>query len=122
MEIIDTPEAMANALATHRNPWLLRRLVLYQSTLQEAECEIGELGPVIIVDPGDTAKAIEQAAGVDLSGEPTWESCMIDHDWCELVFVTSDDGGGVVTLIPNRDDIDPTLRAIIRNHALDVSA
>lgn len=122
MEIIDTPEAIATALATYRNPWLLRRLVLYQANLQEAECEIGELGPVIIVDPTDTATAIEQAAGVELSGDPTWESCIIDHGWCEVVFVTSDDGSGAVILMPDRNDIDPTLQAIIRTHAVDVSA
>jgi len=122
MEIIDTPQAMAHALATYRNPGLLRRLALYQASLQDAECEIGELGPVIIVDPADTADAIEQAAEVDLSGDPTWESCILDHGWSELVFVTSDDGSGAVILMPDRNDIDPALQAIIRSHAVDVSA
>ncbi len=122
MEVIDTPEAMANALATYRNLGLLHRLVLYQSNLQEAECEIGELGPVIIVDPADTADAIEEAAGVDLTGDPAWESCIIKHGWGEIVFVLSDDGSGAVILIPDHDGIDPALLAIIRTHAYAASA
>jgi hypothetical protein len=122
MDVIDSPEAMANALATYPDPGLLRRLVFYQSNLQEAECEIGELGLVIIVGPVDTADAIEQVAGVDLTGDPAWESCIIDDGWCELVFVISDDGSGAVVLIPDHDDIDPALLAIIRTHASATSA
>lgn len=121
MHIIDTPEAMASALATFRNPWLLRRLVLYQANLQEAECEVGELGPVLIIDPTDTLDDIEQAAGVGLGGEPLWESCIVDHGWGELVFVTSDDGSGAVILIPDREGIAPALRQLIQAHAMDIS-
>lgn len=122
MNIIDSPKAMASALATYRNPGLLRRLVLYQTNLQEAECEIGELGPVIIADPADTADAIEKAAGVDFTADPAWESCIIDDGWYELVIVTSDDGSGAVILIPDRGDIDPALQAITRTHASATSA
>ncbi len=122
MNIIDSPEAMAGALATYRNLGLLHRLVLYQSNLQEAECEIGELGRVIIVDPADTADVVEEAAGVDLTGDPAWESCIVADAWCEVVFVTSDDGSGVVILFPDRGGIDPALQAIIRTHASAASA
>lgn len=122
MKIINTPEAMTTALATYRDPALLRRLVLYQDNLQEAECDIGELGPVIIVDPTDTADVIEQAAGVDLTGDPAWESCIIDDGCCELVFVISDDGSGAVILIPDHESIDLALLAIIRIHASATSA
>ncbi len=122
MILIDSPEAMANALATYPDPGLLRRLVLYQSNLQEAECEVGELGPVFILGIEDSVIAVEQAAGVDLSGDPMWESCIIAHGWCEIVFILSDDGSGAVILFPDHDGIDPALQAIIRTHASAASA
>ncbi|KQM13897.1 hypothetical protein ASE49_12755 [Novosphingobium sp. Leaf2] len=112
---------MARALATYLNPWLLRRLVLYRDRLHEAGSDVGELGPVIIVDPGDTLQDIEKAAGIAIGGDPDMEVCVLDNGWAELVFVTSDDGSGAVILIPDREGIDPDLLAIVRTHAIDVA-
>jgi hypothetical protein len=122
MHIINIPEAMACASATYMNPWLLRRLEQYRDRLQEAECDVGELGPVIIVDRGDTLAAIEKAAGVIIGGDAEPEVAILDHGWAEIVFVTSDDGSGAVILIPDRADIDPDLLAIVRTYAIDISA
>ena len=122
MEIINTPEAMTRALAAYMNPWLLRRLEQHRDRLHEADCDVGELGPVIIVDPGDTLAAIEKAAGVIIGGDAEPEVAILDHGWAEIVFVTSDDGSGAVILIPDREDIDPDLLAIVRTHAVDISA
>lgn len=104
------------------NPWMLRRLEQYRDRLQEADCDVGELGPVIIVDSGDTLAAIEKAAGVILGGDAEPEVAILDHGWAEIVFVTSDDGSGAVILVPDSEDIDPDLLAIVRTYAVDISA
>jgi len=113
MEIINSNSVMARALATYHNPWLKRRLSDYRDRLQEADCEVGELGPIVVVEPGDTLEAIETATGVaDLDSR---EYCEGDHGWYELAFVTGQDGGGAVLLVPDRDGIDPALLAIVRS-------
>ncbi|NYT40781.1 hypothetical protein HZY97_08440 [Sphingomonas sp. R-74633] len=134
MEIIDTPAAMANALATYINPSLRRRLARYGKRLDEAGCGVGELGPLLVIVAGDQLEAIEQAAGIPIATNlvdgarfpdpayvPSWEYCEADQGWYEVAYVTSDDGSGAVLLIPDRDGIDPTLIAIIRAFA-DVPA
>lgn len=114
MHIIDAPDAMAHALASILNPWLSRRLVLWRDRLAEADCPVGDLGPLIIVEPGDTLVAIEQAASVTIAPD-AWEYCDRDHGWCEIVVVTGDDGSGAVFLIPDHDDLDADLLRIIRD-------
>lgn len=127
MTIIETPEAMARATC---NPWLRKRLALYAERLAEAGCSVGELGPVIIVEPGDTLSAIERAGGIvigtnlvdglafpDPGFVPNWEACNGDHGWYEIAFVSGDDGGGAVLFVPDRDGIDPALLAIIHAFA-----
>jgi len=119
MTFIETPEALARALATYRNPWLVKRLVLYRDRLADAECEVGDLGPVIVVEPGDTLVSIEDAAGFPFADAP--EYCACDHGWCELAYVTGDDGSGLVLLVPEREGMDPALLAIVRTHAVDMA-
>jgi len=115
MEIIDSPSAMANALATFQDPWLKRRLSDYRDRLSEADCDVGELGPVIVVDAGDTLLAIEQAANLSLSDAP--EYCDHRNGGAELAYVTDDYGAGMVLLVPDLHNIDPALLAIVRAHA-----
>lgn len=119
MTIIETPSAMARALATFQDPWLKLRLSQYRDRLLEADCEVGDLGPVIVADPGDTLAAVEQAAGASLSVRP--EYCEADHSGYELAYVTDDFGAGAVLLVPGRDDIDPALLETVRAHALTAS-
>ena len=130
MITIDTPLAMARAKATLRNPWLRRRLALRHQQLYDAECEVGDLGPMIIVQSGDTLVQVEHAAGVPIATNlvdgiafpdpnfmPSWEACEGDHGWYEATYVTCDDGSGAVIFVPDRDGIDPTLRAIVQAYA-----
>lgn len=130
MLIIDTPLAMARAVATIRNPWLRCRLLVRNDQLFDAECVVGDLGPIVVVESGDTLADIERAAGVPIATNlvdgavfpgpafmPSWEACEGEHGWYEITYVTSDDGGGAVIFLPDRDGIDPTLRAIVQAHA-----
>lgn len=127
MLIINDPEGMALILATDIDPQLQGHLLLRQRQFHQDGIEIGDLGPFVIVEPGDHLNAIEEAAGVriamnlvdqhrwpDPSYLPSWEWCRLDLGWREIVYVTSDDGSGVVLFVPDRDDIDPSLLAIIR--------
>ena len=127
MLIIDTPLAMARAKQTLLNPWLRRRLALRERQVFDAGCRVGDLGPIVVVQTGDTLAAVEAAAGLPIATNlvdgatwpspdfvPSFEWAEQDHGWHELVYVTSDDGSGAVVLVPDRDGIDPTLRAIVQ--------
>jgi hypothetical protein len=90
-------------------------------------------GIFIVVEVGDAISEIERVSGCRLLGNrfsaarlgdadflPDWE-CLELHpgldgspDLLEMVFVLSDDGYGVVILIPQHDDIDPGLLALCR--------
>ena len=130
MLIIDTPLTMANAVATILNPWLRDHLILRREQLFDAECEVGDLGPIIVVDAADALSSIERAAGVPIATNlvdgavfpdpeymPSWETCYGDHGWYEITYVTSDDGGGAIIFVPDREGIDTTLRAIVQTYA-----
>ncbi|PZU08517.1 hypothetical protein [Sphingomonas sp.] len=130
MQIITDAQSMARAIATALNPWLKHMLALRSIQLLEADIEIGELGPFIIVEPGDGLAAVETAAGIPIATNlvdgaawpdpdfvPNWEWVRSDHGWREIVFVTSDAGGGAILFVPDREGIDPTLLAIIRAFA-----
>ncbi|PZQ94343.1 MAG: hypothetical protein DI533_22440 [Cereibacter sphaeroides] len=112
MHIIDSNAAMAHVLATTLNPWLRRRLLLHRVQHQEVGCDIGELGPILLIEPGDTLAAVQTAAGANVTSG--WEYHQVDYGWHELVFVLSDDGAGAVLFIPDRDDMDADLLGIIR--------
>lgn len=128
--IIDNPLAMARAIAATRNFWLRHRLSLRNDQLFDAECVVGDLGPIIIVETGDALAEVERAAGVPIATNlvdcavypapdyvPSWETCERDHGWYEITYVTSDDGSGAVIFLPDRVGIDPTLRAIVHAYA-----
>jgi hypothetical protein len=122
---------MARAITTTLNPWLKHMLALRRIQLLEADIEIGELGPIILVESGNNLAAIEQAAGVPIATNlvdgagwpdpdfvPNWEWCRLSRSgWAEAVFVTSDDGSGAVLFVPDYEGIDPTLLAIIHAFA-----
>jgi hypothetical protein len=135
MLIINDAPSMTRALATMTDQWLKRTLALRRIQLIDAEIEIGELGPFIIVEPGDPLKVIETATGIPIATNlidgavwpspdfvPSWEWCRSDEGWHELVYVLSDDGSGAVLFVPDREGIDPILSAIIRTFADQQSA
>ena len=130
MLIIDSPLAMARARATFMNPWLRRLLAVRDRQVFDAGCRVGDLGPIVVVDSGDTLAQVEAAAGLPIATNmvdgvsypdpdytPSWEWCEGDHGWYEILYVTADDGGGAVILVPDRDGVDPTLRALVQTYA-----
>ena len=106
MLVISTAGDLAHALADPPDG-LEAILHRYQPLMAEAV--------VFIIDPGDRESDLSK-----LRGQPfeLWEFILLSDGWYEAVFIISDDGAGHVVLIPDRDDIDPTLLTICREHAV----
>jgi hypothetical protein len=77
-----------------------------------------DLAIFVIVDPSDSLGSIETAAGFPINDAfPPWE-WVLDHGGVfEAPIITSDDGSGIVLIVPDSDDIDPALLTMLRNNA-----
>ncbi|MHA0328818.1 hypothetical protein [Sphingomonas melonis] len=122
MQIIDNTDDLEIALKSEL-PAIVKAL------LQERS-ELIDLATFIVPQPGDTVSAIEAAGGIGIAtnmvdgsryGE---EGYMPSFEWAadhggaiEMPFILSDDGSGVVLLVPDADGIDPTLLAIAHQFA-----
>ena len=83
--------------------------------------EYSELATFIVVEPGDQPGDMQPDPTINLVDGlpfghpdfvPSWEWCERRDDGWELCFILSDDGFGHIILIPDREGIDPTLRAL----------
>lgn len=123
---------MARALASPLDAHLLQLLALRREQLLEHDgYDLAELAHFILVEPADTLAAIETAAGIPLAtniidgsklGDPGFSASfeyVERHSgaWFEAVTIVSDDGFGIVLLVPDRPDIDPALLGLVRDHA-----
>ena len=92
--------------------------------------ELLDLGPILVIEPGDTEQDIINEIGLSplvnlVDGErfpspeftPNWEWIASSDGWFEQVYVTCDDGSGVMIFIPDDDRIDATLLNLCRLHA-----
>ena len=88
-------------------------------------------GYMIVVEPGDTAMALEEESGCpilsDLFGEARYgdpdftpaAEALEEHACCyELVFILNDDGFGIEIFVPKMDGIDPKLLAMCAAYAV----
>lgn len=98
-------------------------------TLRRQQC--GSLAGCVLVEPGDTAAALEQALGLSivtsLFGEVRFPNddyvssfeVIEDHgDGYEMVFITDDDTGSTVLFIPKRADMDAELLSLCQAFAV----
>lgn len=92
--------------------------------------ELSELGCIVVVQPGDTIKAIETAVSFpiatdvndgasfpDPSFTPAWEWTMRHGIYWEITYVLSDDGSGFVLIVPDQPDTNAELRTLLRTFA-----
>ncbi|AMK24390.1 hypothetical protein [Sphingobium sp. TKS] len=81
--------------------------------------DLSELGVFVIVQPGDTMTAIEEAVGwpILIDGIPAFEWVQRHGTIFEMPFVLSDSGAGHVLIVPDAEGIDPTLLALCRAYA-----
>lgn len=96
------------ALLTSRSDQLLANASGY---------ELSEIAHFIVAETGDPIDEIEAAANYPLITEPAFEWAVDHGGWFETVTVLSDDGFGIVLLVPDRDGIDPTLLNLLRHLA-----
>jgi len=113
---------------------VLRQLI--ERRIQEiSECcpwDADELGPMIVVEPGNTADDLQAIMGFSILesmfdgshfGEeefaPSFEVAEIHGDHLyELVYIVSDGGYGYDIFILNRPGIDPTILAFCQTYAV----
>ncbi|RYX80508.1 hypothetical protein EON83_28340 [bacterium] len=128
---IRTSADMARALALPLDPDLLELLALRRDQLLEHDgYDLGELAHFLVAEPADTVTAIEGVVGVPLAtnfvddkkyGESgftaNFEYVERHRAWFEAVTIVSDDGFGIVLLVPDRPDIDASLLGLVRDHA-----
>jgi hypothetical protein len=78
-----------------------------------------EVGVFVIVEAGDRLSALEEAMGVPVftDGAPNWEWVARHGSIFEAPVIISDDGFGHVLIVPDREGVDPELRALLREHA-----
>ena len=122
-----------NAITGITDP-VLRQLI--ERRIQEiSECcpwDADELGPMIVVEPGDTADDLKPVMGFsilenifgdahfgDEDFAPTFEFAEAHGDHLyELVYIVSDGGHGYDIFIVNRPGIDPTILAFCQTYAV----
>lgn len=131
MIIIRSSAAIARTLASPIDADLNRLLALRRDQLLEHDDDdLGELAQFIVAGPSDTIAAIEGVIGASLAinlvdgskyGDPgfvaNFEYVERHGAWFEAVMILSDDGFGIVLIVPDRPDIDATLLGLVRGHA-----
>ena len=121
MQIITDTMTMDLALASPLDPAIKTVLILRRDQLLSdtgGEYDIGELARWIVVAPGDPLAAVETAAGYPIAPVPPWE-WVLDHGGILVApIILSDDGFGVVLIVPDEQGIDPDLLKLLKRDAV----
>lgn len=123
MVIIGNPDTLARALDSH--------LAENIKHLLGKRADLIDLATFVIAAPGDSLRDIEAAAGIPIAtnfvdgaryGEPDFTPSFewaTNHDGLyEIPYVLSDDGSGVVLIVPDCEGVDPVLLSLARDHAI----
>lgn len=121
------------AISTVADPALRQLIELRISQINECcPWDAEELGPMIVIEPGDTANDLEAVMGFSIleslfddsrfgddDFEPSFEFAeVIGDDLVELVYVINDGGYGYAIFIPNHPGIDPVLLSFCETYAV----
>ena len=131
MITIRDSQSMEFALSCPLDPQLRMLLERRLALLGEfSDWDLSELVHFIIIDPGDSSAAIETELGFspfvnfvdgarypDPAFQPSWEWLIAHGAWFELMFALSDSGFGIVLLVPNRPDVEPSLLELFKDFA-----
>ena len=122
---------MTRALASPIDAELRCLLALRCKQLTEQnKYDVAEVAHFVVVQPGDTLEAIEAEANApiatnfvdgtrygDANFAPSFEWVENHGRWREAVTILSDDGFAVALFVPDEPGVDPTLLALLREHA-----
>jgi hypothetical protein len=82
------------------------------------EYDLSELVRFILVDLDDSIADIEAVSKHPIVTSPSFE-WVVDHGgWLEGTTILSDDGFGIILLVPDCEGIDATLLALLRDQAV----
>jgi hypothetical protein len=123
MLIINTPDSFERAL----NSCLAENI----KRLLAARADLIDLATFVIPAPGDSMADIEAATGIPIAtnfidgaryGEPDFTPSfewVMDHGALyEIPYVLSDDGSGVILIVPDSEGVDPDLLSLARDHTI----
>ena len=121
------------AISTVPDPALRQLIELRISQINECcPWDAEELGPMIVIEPGDSANDLEAVMGFSILegifdeshfGDEEFSPCFEfaeshgDHLF-ELGYIVSDGGYGYEIFIPNRPGIDPVLLSFCKTYAV----
>ena len=124
----DMERILSGAIDPDLKTILLDRLELLAEYLEQWALE--DLLHVIVVETGDSIDAIARELGVnplvnivdnahypEPSFEPSFEFCIVRIGYFDLTFALCDSGLAIVLLVPDQDDIEPTLLELCRAYA-----
>lgn len=129
MVIITNPVQIAVITDTSLRQLIERRI---QEISECCSWDADELGPMIVVEPGDTAEDLQAIMGFsilesifddshfgDEEFAPSFEFAeIVGEDLYELVYVISDGGYGYDIFIPNLPGLDPVIRSFCQTYAI----
>lgn len=81
------------------------------------EYDLNDLAEFLVVEPHDAVTDIEAAAGYPLVTSPAFEWVADHGGWYEAVTILSDDGFGIVLFVPDSEDVNRSLLALLRDLA-----
>lgn len=135
MLIIDSNAAMAAALDGPLEPELRRLLTIRRDQLDGYDLDLADMARIVVVAAGDSLTDVEAALQLPIATNlvdgstigtsnftPSWEYAeRHPSGWTEIVYILSDDGFGLVLMVPDVDGIDPTLSRVcaLAESALD---
>ena len=122
MQIVTDTETFNLALNAALNPAIMALLLMRRDQLLSdtgGEYDIGELAHWIVVAPGDPLAAIETALGFPILPIPPWEWVLAHQTGIlEAPTICSDDGWGVVLIVPDEQGIDADLLKLLKRDAV----
>lgn len=85
------------------------------------EYDLGDLAQFLVIEPQDVLADVEAAAGYPVVTSPAFEWVADHGGWYEAVTILSDDGFGIVLFVPDSDEMDRSLLALLRDLAQPVT-
>ena len=124
-------QTMEFALSCPLDPFLEQLLLKRLDMLSKfSDFDLSQLAHWIVIEPGDTIAAIETELGFSpwvnfVDGArfpnpaftPSYEWLIAHGTWYELCYALNDSGFGIILLVPNQPDVEPTLLELFNTFA-----